>query len=636
MKKRILFSSNYCGIKTGFGGFMREILTELYKTGKYELALYAGGTVAGNPEFKKWPWKVYGCLPNDKAKMDEIQKDPNLARIANYGDILIDEVMKDFKPDIFFGVEDVWGVDFFKNKKWWNKIPCVVHTTLDSRPILNQAVELAKKTPYFYCWADFATKDLNEMGLSHVKTMRGTVNTNVYKKLPFYKRQELRQKFKIPQNTFCIGMLSRNQLRKSFPNLIEGYKLFKKSNPSIDSRLLFFTHFGEGWNIKKLCKEYGVDENEVLATYKCRATGEYFVMPFTEQNLDNPVSGHQKSLITVNITDGLTDEQVNEWYNLLDVYVHAFTSGGQERSIQEAKLCELTTLVTNYSCGEDCCVPEAGSLPLEYAEYREHQTEFIKASTYPHSISRQLTKFYSMPKKQKEENGRKARQWVLDNFSVEVIGKQIQELIDSLPVTNHDFETVEERKDEAAFVPDVPDNKEWLKLLYKAVLKMDVDDNDDGLNHWLKQFSNGRTRAEINNYFRSVAKQENEKQQDTRSWKKLLGPENYKDRVLINIPESLGDCIYVSSLLRDARLQYPNKKIYLATKPQFQAVFEHLVGDQIDAILDWQPEFDQSMALEYTDSPTFNIVLQTHFFTQRMINYLHNGEDSSSINLNLE
>ena len=67
----------------------------------------------------------------------------------------------------------------------------------------------------------------------------------------------------------------------------------------------------------------------------------------------------------------------------MDVYCHPFTSGGQEIPIQEAKLVELITLVTNYSCGEDHCTKESGGLPLDWSEYREPGTQFIKASTSP-------------------------------------------------------------------------------------------------------------------------------------------------------------------------------------------------------------------------------------------------------------
>ena len=91
-----------------------------------------------------------------------------------------------------------------------------------------------------------------------------------------------------------------------------------------------------------------------------------------------PHCSSKDSLETTNISNGVNEKQLNEIYNLMDVYCHPFTSGGQEIPVQEAKLAELITLVTNYSCGEDCCTKESGGLPLDWAEYREPGTQFIK------------------------------------------------------------------------------------------------------------------------------------------------------------------------------------------------------------------------------------------------------------------
>ena len=105
----------------------------------------------------------------------------------------------------------------------------------------------------------------------------------------------------------------------------------------------------------------------------------------------------------------------------MDVYCHPFTSGVQEIPIQEAKFTELITLVTNYSCGEEMCESEAGSLPLDWASYTEHGTEFIKASTSPKSIAKQIYKVYKMSNAEREALGKKARKWVVDNFSTESV-----------------------------------------------------------------------------------------------------------------------------------------------------------------------------------------------------------------------
>ena len=120
----------------------------------------------------------------------------------------------------------------------------------------------------------------------------------------------------------------------------------------------------------------------------------------------------------------------------MDVYCHPFTSGGQEIPIQEAKLAGLITLVTNYSCGEEMCESDANSLALEWNEYREHGTEFIKASTYPESIAKQLNIVYKMPQHKRLEMGKKAREWTIKNFGIQNVGKSIEEFIYMIEIMN--------------------------------------------------------------------------------------------------------------------------------------------------------------------------------------------------------
>ena len=114
----------------------------------------------------------------------------------------------------------------------------------------------------------------------------------------------------------------------------------------------------------------------------------------------------------------------------MDVYCHPFTSGGQEIPIQEAKLTELITLVTNYSCGEDCCTPESGGLPLHWTEYREPGTQFIKATTSSKSIADQLEKVYKMSTEERLKQGKKSREFVVNNYSPEVIGSIFEKCFD--------------------------------------------------------------------------------------------------------------------------------------------------------------------------------------------------------------
>ena len=232
-------------------------------------------------------------------------------------------------------------------------------------------------------------------------------------------------------------VLCLEQLRKSVPNLLDGFQSFLSQNPN--SKLnYYFTLIGQK-DIPRLIKEKNIDPNLILTTYFCKECKRYEIKPFSGQSQTCRFCGATGSQETTNISNGVDEKQLNEIYNLMDVYCHPFTSGGMEIPIFEAKLTELITLVTNYSCGEDSCTEESGGFPLEWSEYREPGTQFIKATTYPSSIAKNLKKVFMMKSDKKKELEKRARKFVLDNYSIEVVGAKLENILDSMPECSWDL-----------------------------------------------------------------------------------------------------------------------------------------------------------------------------------------------------
>ena len=154
-KKKILFHSNHCKAFTGFGKNAKNILKYLHQTQKYEIVEASNGVVRGDKNLEKMPWKTIGMIPDNPQVQQEWGKDPGRANAMGYGAATIDQVIKEEKPDIYIGVEDIWAFKGFWDKKWWNKINCMVWTTLDSLPILPDAVNAAPKIENYYVWAVF-------------------------------------------------------------------------------------------------------------------------------------------------------------------------------------------------------------------------------------------------------------------------------------------------------------------------------------------------------------------------------------------------------------------------------------------------------------------------------------------------
>lgn len=604
-KKRVLYHSDFALAKTGFGKIARNILGYLHGTGKYDLMAYCCGMPENSPALEQTPWKSEATIPTSPAVQQRMQQDPNFARIVSYGSERIDHCVQTFKPDVLVMAQDPWSFDYVFEKQWLNKITPLLWTTLDSLPILPSALEKASKIKNYWVWASFAEKAMKKLGHSHIKTVPGGLETKNFYRLDDSKRKELRKKFNIDDDCFCVISLFRNQLRKLVPNMLQGFAEFKRRNPGIKAKLIFHTHLSEGWQVARLAKEYGVDYKDILVTYICRNCNEYEVKSFDDratphevdeqgrpridkdgkfiekplqlQDKDCKYCGAQKAQITTNVALGVGEKELNEIYNLADCALFAFTSGGMEIGCYEAKLTELPTLITNYSCGEDLCETAAYSLPLDYSTYWEHGTEFEKASTYPSSIAKQLDKVYKMKPQDRRTWGRKAREWVINRCSIEVIGKIFEDFIDNAPFVDENdpknFMAGEEKQwNPQAQLPPTNSDEEFVKAAYWEILDAkDVEFSSPDLQNWVSQLKNGLGRDKLENTFRNIAAQELQKKQ-TISIEDLLD-KNGKKRFLLVCKESAGDLFCLSSILESLKHSYLDTDIYLGCDIQYFDLF---------------------------------------------------------------
>lgn len=628
--KKILFHSNFSRAFTGFGKNAKNILRYLFSTGKYEIIEAANGMPFEGPETSRQPWKSYGTLPTQQKAEQLKSQSPGIENSFGYGSGMIDEIIDLVKPDIYIGVEDIWGFNGYWDKPWWNKINSVIWTTLDSLPILPDAINAAPKIKNYYVWASFAEKALNGMGYNQVKTLRGCLDTTKFFKFDDSKRNLLKQQSNL-SDSFVIGFVFRNQLRKSVPNLLDGFNLFRNTNPKSNAKLLLHTHWSEGWDIPRLLKEKNISNDLVLTTYFCAACSRYEVKPFTKQGIACKFCGTNNSQNTTNVSAGVSEDQLNEIYNLMDVYCHPFTSGGQEIPIQEAKLVELITLVTNYSCGEDSCSQESGGIPLEWSEYREPGTQFIKASTSPQSICEKLTEvFFTHPDK-RNKIGKIARQWVIDNFSIEVIGKKLEDIFDNFPEASFDWQN-EKTPDISYKIPQIDNNEDFIIDLYKNILKEDIDKNNAICIDFVNHLKNGAQKEQIYNHIISQAHQKLNKPKSI-EFKDLLDKDDEGNRMAVVIPQSGGDVLMVNALLENLKTLYPEYNLYIFTDPKF---FD-LIRDNpvIHKILPYNPICDNLLALEGQGSHKgfFELAFLPHITTQKMFGYQHNGKDKLQFSL---
>lgn len=632
-KRKVLFWSNSSSVKTGFGSNMRNILKTLHKDPDLEVYEAANG-VLYNKEMKT-PWKTKGTHPVDINIINEIQNDEFKKRRAYYGNYMIDKIIEEVKPDVIFGIEDVWAFDIAK-KPWQGNVPFVAWTTVDSLPILEQAKILHSKSDKFLVWASFAEEQMKKEGFD-TETLHGAIDYSSFQPLSLQERNNLRNFHDIKENDYVIGFVFKNQLRKSIPNLLDGFKRFKEKCPkNINPKLLIHTEWIDNpntWNIESYIKEHSIDNKDILTTHICTECGRYTVKPYEGSNQDCPFCGSKKSFKTKNPDSGLSEKQLNEVYNMMNVYCHPFTSGGQELPIQEAKAAGLITLVTEYSCGTDSCYPHQGGLPLSWHEYREPSSNFIKASTNPESICDQLLAVVNMTEEERQSLINNGINHIKTNFSIDKICSRIKEIAFEFPKCQWDFD-FEQKLTNPDYTPDdsIENDAEWLIDAFYGIFgkkfkktEFDIVENEK----LIKKDGRDKVLAFLKQH---AIHRNNELRIKKLSLDDILDKDDIGKRIAVVIPESAGDLLMINGLMKGLKELYPEFNIYLFTKPEFFCMVDD--NPHIHKILPYRDGLDNLLFLEGIGEHKgfFEIAFLPHVGSQRFINYTHNGKDKRQFN----
>lgn len=310
----------------------------------------------------------------------------------------------------------------------------------------------------------------------------------------------------------------------------------------------------------------------------------------------------------------------------MDVYCHPFTSGGQEIPIQEAKLTELVTLVTNYSCGEEYCTEESGGFPLSWAEYREPGSEFIKASTDPKSIAYQLEKVYKMDAKKKKAIGEKARKWTLENFDIKKIAAEFEKIIDAAPFVDEIKDVTEEPRDLNYQPLENVSDEEWVDDILKNMLKRPFTHEHREGKKIIEPLKQGKSRQMIFENIKKMAHTENANQREKLPFSSLLD-ENKGGRVAVVMPRSVGDVFLCTSLLPSIKKRYPKKDVYFITDPHNFELFDG--NPYIHKVIPYSREIDSTFILEGQGGYNgfFDVAYRLGTMTQTDNLYSHNGQD---------
>lgn len=469
-KKTVLFVNEIGYLSTGYANYGREVISRLWKTGKYnivELGIYAQ---RGDPRLAQIPWQVICNMPEGEQEQAEY----NSSILVNAaGKWRFDEVVFHMRPDVVIDIRDPWMCDFEANSPLRNKFSWLYMPTVDSQPQEEEWIAFFKKADQIYTYTDWGLDALKEEGGDYLNlkcSAPAAVDVNVFK--PALDKREHRRKLGFSDDLFIVGTINRNQKRKLFPDLMDGFAQFLRLLPTEQAQKCFLylhTSYPDmGWDIPRLIKEHGLSKH-VLTTYKCQACGGWFPSHWQEARTTCVHCG-QVAAMPPNTANGIETQELASVANLFDAYVQYAICEGFGIGQVEAAACGVPVFSVDYSAMSDV-VRKVGGYPIRVERlFRESETHAYRAYPDNADLAQKLKEYYLLSDEAKLAKQNEARQGVLDHYTWDRTAKIWEKGIDECPETVNRWLDPPEIHNPNISLPQFPNHSSFVRYLYTEVL----------------------------------------------------------------------------------------------------------------------------------------------------------------------
>ncbi len=296
-KPRILWVSDTPRASSGLARVSREILTRVAQAGTFEVACYACFDETVPEDLRELPFRV---IPGDHS----------------YGRETLPEILQEVKPDVLVTCGDLWMMEWLAVWPEKEGVQWVAYCMPDGRGLPEVWRWVLSRADRTVVCSKFGFTLLGAaLFRGQIHFIPFGVDPDVFR--PLEHRDRLRADAEL-EDKFVVGCVARNQFRKQIPLLVRAFARFASQR---DNALLYLHTDpldGAGSNLIDLIVRYGIAE-------KVRITGG------------------------AKVTEGVSDEALCRFYNLLDVFVLPTMGEGFGLPILEAMACGLPVLATDCS-----------------------------------------------------------------------------------------------------------------------------------------------------------------------------------------------------------------------------------------------------------------------------------------------
>ena len=463
-KKRVLFVSEASYINTGYATYSREVLKRLNATNKYELAEFSVYGSVDHKDRGTIPWRNYPNLPepDDQEQNEAYAKDPG----NQFGKWRFDRVCVDFKPDVVLTIRDWWMDAFIQNSPLRKYFKWIWMPTVDAMPQNEEWIDSFSDADTVLTYSDWALEVLKSQSDNmNIKCAAPPSASEEF--VPVIDKSAHKERLGINPGWKIIGTVMRNQRRKLFPELFQGFAKYLQKTKDKNTYLYCHTSYPDnGWDLPKHLLENEIS-SRVLFTYICEACSTISCNKFSDSVKPCDKCGKFSSKLT-NVATGVDTATLAAIYNCFDVYVQAANSEGFGLPIVEAAACGVPVVATDYSAMESE-VRKLDGYPIKLrATHLEMETGCYRALPDLDHMVELLVPLLNKPAPLRAVNSKKARDAFEKNYGWDKTARIWEECIDELGYGKWDDPP--EFGNPKAEIPEVRSNKELIDFLVMNVV----------------------------------------------------------------------------------------------------------------------------------------------------------------------
>lgn len=466
-KKRVLVVNEFHALNTGYSNYGEALLKGLYETGKYELAELACYCTDDDPKRYSAPWRVF---PNSPAKNSPEIEQYNSSNSNVFGEYRFEKTCLEFFPDVVIAFRDFWHDAFISNSPFRPFYSFLLMPACDAIPQAEEWLYTYSTTNACFSYSDWGAKVLQEAGGGKINCLGSASPVP----LPAYRpldKNRCKAALGIDPSNKIVGFVARNQKRKLFPDLFDGFRRYLDKSNRTDVYLHCHTSFPDaGWNIPEYLKKFGVS-NRVLFTYMCKnAQCGHICSSFFSDAAQVCPKCHQLSMTMPDVKNGLNHEQMSVVYNCFDLYAQVVVCEGYGMPVPEAAACGVPLSVIDYSALQDF-IAKLDAYPLKVKRtITEMETGCQRAVPDIDCIADTFYEFFdNLTEEERTAKGKLARQLFEEEYQLEkLVGKwsgAIDEYSAQLPwnASSRTFSP-------AVQIPQNLSNSDYVKFLLVNVL----------------------------------------------------------------------------------------------------------------------------------------------------------------------